>query len=208
MQDLSTWDALAAEVGVLQPRERVIAGMARALVVEEYNRISVVDIVRHAKVSKRTFYEHFKDKEDCFLATYSQLASVVLMFVAEAARLAENDDAKLEAATSAYLTNLSQVPSLARAFLLDVQAAGPRAMALQRSIHNRYAEVVRMLADGIREPGDCRPPLPRSLALAFVGGVNELVLDALDNGDDLNSVHGAAVELARAILLYFLHQPN
>src|SRR6185503_15316570 len=49
-------------------RSRLVQGMAIALTEKGYADISVADIVQHARVSKRTFYEHFADKEACYLA--------------------------------------------------------------------------------------------------------------------------------------------
>src|SRR4029079_11859450 len=60
------------------PRARLIEGLAAALTEKGYADISVADIVQHARVSKRTFYQHFADKEACYLATYSALSEDVL----------------------------------------------------------------------------------------------------------------------------------
>src|ERR1700739_2165554 len=49
-------------------RERLLAGLAAALRERSYWEITVADVVRHARTSRRTFYEHFAGKQDCLIA--------------------------------------------------------------------------------------------------------------------------------------------
>jgi len=51
-------------------RERLIAGLAEAIAEHGYARTTIAHIARHAAVSRRTFYEHFRDKDECFSAAY------------------------------------------------------------------------------------------------------------------------------------------
>jgi AcrR family transcriptional regulator len=59
--------------------------MAAAVVERGYLATTIADIVRHARVSKRTFYEHFADKEECFLSAYASTSEYLLRLVAAAA---------------------------------------------------------------------------------------------------------------------------
>ena len=67
------------------PRARLEAGLAEAIAEKGYAAATIADVVRHARVSKRTFYEHFADKEECFLALYSDSSDELLALIAEAA---------------------------------------------------------------------------------------------------------------------------
>ncbi len=51
-------------------RERLIAGLAEAIAEHGYDGDPVARITRHAAVSRRTFYEHFADRDECFIAAY------------------------------------------------------------------------------------------------------------------------------------------
>jgi AcrR family transcriptional regulator len=66
------WDGSRAAVWANQ-RARMLDAMARAVATKGYARVSVADVVQLAGVSRRTFYEQFRDKEDCFLVAYDRL---------------------------------------------------------------------------------------------------------------------------------------
>jgi AcrR family transcriptional regulator len=185
------------------PRSRLIQGMAEALVQKGYADISVADIVQHARVSKRTFYEHFADKEACYLATYAALSDDVLSRIAAAGQSDLPAEERLLAATDAYLAALEERPALTRTFLTEIQAAGPEALKLRRSIHQRFAELLRHLIErGRKERPGLRSISPQ-MAAALVGGVNELVLLTIEEGraQHLREIGATVVELLSAVLL-------
>jgi len=49
-------------------RQRLLDGLATSIVEDGYRNTTVADIVRRARTSRRTFYEHFAGKEECFVA--------------------------------------------------------------------------------------------------------------------------------------------
>src|SRR3954470_22993998 len=59
-------------------RERMLLSMAEAASVKGYAKTTVADVIKRARVSRETFYEHFSDKEDCFLAAYDEAVNHVL----------------------------------------------------------------------------------------------------------------------------------
>ena len=73
-------------------RERLIDAMAESIQAKGYRETTVADVVRIAHTSRRTFYEHFEDREACFLelfdATNDQMMDEIAALVAE--RLAKN----------------------------------------------------------------------------------------------------------------------
>ncbi|HEY5148036.1 MAG TPA: helix-turn-helix domain-containing protein, partial [Polyangiaceae bacterium] len=87
-------------------RLRLVGAMAALLAERGYSTVTIADIARQARVSKRTFYEHFADKEACFIACYATLSDVVL----QAVNAATSGDLpwakKLRASTRAYLSTL------------------------------------------------------------------------------------------------------
>jgi AcrR family transcriptional regulator len=151
-------------------------------------------VVRHARVSRRTFYEHFPDKQACFLGLYSAASDAALDVIATAAAAEPAWEARIEAATRAYLEALARAPALTRTFLVEIQAAGPEALALRRDVHRRFAGQLRRLS------GEAGRPLPDDLALALVGGVNELLLQALEEGHAPTDLIDGAVAFIRAVV--------
>jgi AcrR family transcriptional regulator len=167
--------------------------------------------VHHARVSKRTFYEHFADKEACFLALYSDSSDEMLALIAAAAAgdgsgAADDDaagwEARAGAAARAYFSRLAAEPALTRAALLEVQAAGPRALALRRDVQRRYARLLIALSTRAAAEEDGLRPLSPRMATAVVGALNELMLEAVedDRTAALPELAGAAVELLGALV--------
>jgi AcrR family transcriptional regulator len=153
-------------------------------------------------VSKRTFYEYFADKEACFLETYATMSSELLARVAEAAGGSPPEQA-IDAAVRAYFQSLDERRVLVRAFLSEIHGAGPRALALRRKIHLRFAALLRTSVDRAQRRGAKLTALTPDMSIALVGGVNELVLCALERGHKpaLSTLADTAIELIRAVVL-------
>ena len=125
-------------------RARLTEGLAAAIAEKGYAAVTIADVVRVARVSKRTFYEHFADKEACFLELYAETSDELLELIATATDEAGGPwDARIEAAARAYFERVAGEPELMRAALLEIHAAGPRARGLRREVQRRYAEQLR-----------------------------------------------------------------
>src|SRR6187401_183309 len=75
---------LAREVVLASQRGRLIDAMAVVVAAKGYTAATVADVIGHAGVSRKTFYEHFRDKEACFLAVYDAGVEVLLATMREA----------------------------------------------------------------------------------------------------------------------------
>jgi AcrR family transcriptional regulator len=188
-------------------RQRLLDGLAGAIVEKGYAAATIGDIARHARVSKRTIYEHFHDKESAFLALYQAASDEIIQVVIGAADPSLPWETQIDTAIRAYLAALEARPELARTFLLEIQAAGARAIALRREIHRQFAEMIRALVERGRAEVPDMPPLPLELAIALVGAINELVLLALEEGRArrLSELRSTATTLVRAVLLHLPH---
>src|SRR5687768_7074315 len=109
-------------------RARMLDAITRAVAEKGYSRVTVGDVVGIAGVSRRTFYEQFKDKEDCFLAAYATGTEALIQNMVEES-VAVGQDAHwrevLEVAIDTYVGGLASDPAFARTFLLAVLGAGP-----------------------------------------------------------------------------------
>jgi AcrR family transcriptional regulator len=163
------------------PRRRLMQGFTAAVAERGYAATTIADIVAAARVSKRTFYEHFADKEDCLLATYQLACDRLIELIRQAAPgpgVPWRDGVR--AVAHAYLSALDELPSAHRTLLLEIQAAGPRAFRLRTRMQSRFAELMRELVEeGHTHEPQIRPLTP-ALALAVVGGINELLLHTVD----------------------------
>jgi len=181
-------------------RPQLIEGLCSSVEQKGYAATTIADIVRHARVSKRTFYEAFADKEECFLAAYRELSDQTMQAVAAAVDGDEPWERQIERAVRAYLVTLDSRPALTRTFLLEIQAAGPQALGLRRQVLQEFAELTRGFVDEARQR---RPELRRltpTMAMAIVGGINELMLLKVEKTSRLGDLAETAVELMRAVV--------
>jgi len=163
-------------------RARLLDGFGAAVAERGYAATTIAGIVRHAQVSKRTFYEHFADKEECFLASYEAAAENKLELVRGALEAEGPWLARLESALLAYIEARAARPELSRTHLLEIQAAGPRALKLRRDVIQRFANVLRRFAEGVSREDPKLHALSPAMALAIVGGINELLLLGAETG--------------------------
>ncbi len=186
----------------LDHRARLLDAMAVAVTEKGYAQTTIADVARCARVSKRTFYEHFADKEECFLAAYAALSDQAFERIASAARQQPAPEARLDAALRAYISALEEQPAMTRSFLMEIQAAGPKALLLRRAILGRYADLLRLLVDAAHAGHPEVAPLSPAMATALVGGINELLLLTIEQGHTrFGEVGIVARRLIRAVVL-------
>jgi AcrR family transcriptional regulator len=149
----------------------MLAAMAEAVAEKGFSGVSVADVVSRAGVSRKTFYAHFEDKLACFLAAYDLGVDVLFGTVAAAGAGESDPFAVARARVRTYLETLAAEPAFARTFLIEVNAAGPRALGRRREVHEQFAQLNRALVESI--PGGPRP-VPE-VYLAQVGATNEVV---------------------------------
>lgn len=152
-------------------RERLLDGMARAVARRGYAATTVADVLGTAGVSRRTFYEQFADKEDCFLAAYDAFAQLCVARASAAFRAGEEPRQQLAQGVRALLEALAAEPEFARLGIVEVLAAGPHAVARRNATLGRLVRCI----EGSRSGGDAGPVAPDVVAQAIAGGMYELV---------------------------------
>ena len=161
---------LDREVVEASQRTRLLEAVGRAVAERGYATATIDDIVRRAGVSKATFYDHFADKEDCFLAAYEAASEELLERVREAHESHEDWRERARAGIAAYLRWLAAEPALARVYLVEVAAAGPAALERREALRDRYAELMSE-----RRVGG-QPRLPIEISHAVVAAVDDVVV--------------------------------
>jgi AcrR family transcriptional regulator len=169
--------AAPREVVARSQRERMLVALTEAVAEKGYARVAVADVIAGAGVSRRTFYEHFANKDECFLAAYDAGVDGLLDAIEEAQAEAGDDLlARARAGTSTYLQLLADNPAFARTFLIEVLGAGPAALERRAAIHDRFAQ---RLASGLRGAVAGAPEPSPELVRACVGAIHELVTHRL-----------------------------
>lgn len=106
-------------------RERLIAGLAEAVAEHGYAGTTIAHITKHAAVSRRTFYEHFSSKDECFVAAYDTVMSELNRRVGEAFEREDEWPLAVRAGIAAMLEFLAAEPHLARLSMVEALVAGP-----------------------------------------------------------------------------------
>jgi AcrR family transcriptional regulator len=164
---------LPREFVIHNQRERLIAGLAEAVAENGYAGTTIAHITRHAAVSRRTFYEHFESKDECFVAAYSAVMAQLQARISTAYEGEEEWPRAIRAAIAAMLTFLATEPNLARLAMVEVTVAGP-------VVVERYDAAVRSLVPYLRAGREGRPPevlehLSDSTEEALIGGLVSLI---------------------------------
>lgn len=188
----------------ISPRSRLIAGMAKVLEQRALSELYADDVVREAGVSKRTFYQHFPNKEACFLALYRENSARVLGVLKEASGAAGLSALeRIQLGSQAYLTFMQGQSALMKRLYIDILYLGTEGMKAKREVLQQFADVLLAAYEAEREQMPALPPLDPELVLATVAGINELILFKIEDGqaDRLRDLEGVSQKLLLGQLL-------
>lgn len=161
-------------------RRDLIGALATCVAEKGYASTTIADVVALAHVSKRTFYEHFGSKEECLLALYGHVTSRLMGIIRSSGNPGQRFGERIAGGTAAFLSALDSMPEFTRTLLVEMQAAGERAFRLRRETLRGFARTIVELVAAGRAANPEIKPLSMSRALAIVGGINELLLHAVD----------------------------
>ena len=164
---------LPREFVVHNQRERLIAGLAEAVAENGYASTTIAHITRHAAVSRRTFYEHFSSKDECFVSAYETVMEQLRERVDAAYQEQEEWPQAVRAGIGAMLGFLAAEPNLARLSMVEALVAGP-------VVVERYDAAIRSLVPYLEAGREGRPPevlarLSPTTEEALVGGMVSLI---------------------------------
>jgi AcrR family transcriptional regulator len=151
-------------------RERLLEAMARVVEREGYAATSVAKVIARAGVGRVTFYDEFTNKEECFLASYDDMAQRILEQMRRAAR-GEKRQAAPRTALNSLLKTLEAEPQAGWGMLFEPIGGGPELRARGRH------QVIEISGALERFLADAPPEAPRLdvPALALIGGVRQVV---------------------------------
>lgn len=146
-------------------RERILQGMLKAVGTYGYERTTVQDAIAEAGIYRQAFYDSFSDKEDCYLQALDAGSAWVELAMREATAGETTWRGRLYGALRSLLLFLDEQPAVGRALLVEVHAAGPKAVAKRTEAMARAAA----LMDLAREESD--GSAPAISAEAVVAGI-------------------------------------
>jgi AcrR family transcriptional regulator len=184
------------------PRERLIAAMAESIVEKGYRETTVADVVRIARTSRRTFYEHFKDREACFLALFEKTTSETIERIAQAVDPEAPWEEQVDNALDAYIEGVTAHPELQQSFVRELPGLAREGAERQRQVTERFAGALVALVESGRamQPDVMAASLPLDVAIIIVGGLRELLIVAIQQGRDPHELRASSGEVVKAVM--------
>lgn len=178
-------------------RQRILRGMLEAVGTHGYEQATVQEAIAKVGLYRQAFYDNFHDKEDCYLEALEAGSAWVEL----AMRKAVVDEAgwrdRLRGALTGLLGFLDDEPEIGRALLVEVHAAGPRAVAKRTEAMERAARAV----DLAREEGE--DDAPAISAEAVVAGILAVLHSRLAGREDGGFTSLLPELMYLAVLPYF-----
>jgi AcrR family transcriptional regulator len=194
----------ASESGAepLGHRDRLIAAMAASIEEKGYRDTTVADVVRIARTSRRNFYEHFEDRDACFLSLFDATNDAMMRAVAAAVHPDQTLDEQVDNAVDAYIDNVSQQPALYASFVRELPGLGKAGAERGLATLERFAALLVTLVDSGRaaQPELSVRPLTVDTAIIIVGGLRELAVISLQRRRDVRELRASAGATVKAIL--------
>jgi AcrR family transcriptional regulator len=158
-------------------RKLILEAMVQVVGRKGYKATAVADVIEEAGVSRTTFYKHFEDKHECFLAAYDVMVERVLDEVIASCDAEQPWLERMRVGLTTIVKRFALDPELARTAVVEVAAAGADARQRHWDAIVRFTE---FLEEGAELTGDRE--LPDNIALMAAGAVSGLIFDELLTG--------------------------
>jgi AcrR family transcriptional regulator len=181
-------------------RNRLIDGLGASIGERGYRDTTVADIVRHARTSKRTFYEQFASKEECLIELLRRNNEDLIANIQAAVEPEADWQEQIRQAAEAYVDHIGSRPAITLSWIREAPALGVVAQPLNRRAMEALTDMLVNLTDS---PGFRRadlPPISRPLALILLGGLRELTAMLVEDNRDVHEIIAPAIAAATAIL--------
>ncbi|WP_293311934.1 TetR/AcrR family transcriptional regulator [Mycolicibacterium sp.] len=181
-------------------RRRLLDGLAASIGERGYRESTVADVVRAARTSKRTFYDHFAGKEECFAellrANNEELIEALVAAVDPEAPWRD----QVRQAVVAFVASIEATPAITLSWIRELPALGEGARPMLRASLSRLATTLEALSDnpGFRRDGVA--PMPAATAVILLGGLRELTAQTVEDGEPVAGIIEPAVAAATALL--------
>jgi AcrR family transcriptional regulator len=180
-----------------------MAAFTELLAERGYAGLRIGDLVARAGVSRAAFYEHFADKEACLQAAYDTFAEAVVSAITRGMDPDQPWSAFVDATLGGYVEVLERDPTAARAFIVEMEAAGPAARRRRRDALHAFAALLAQRHAQIRARDESLSELPPVAYVALAFAVREVAHETLldDDGPSFRErAPGLAVMINAAVL--------
>jgi len=176
-------------------RERMLLATAELVAERGYQKTTIELIAKTARVALVTFYEHFANKEECFLAAFDENVEAARQVFAELLDAAQPWPDQIASGLEILLEMIVSEPARAKLCIVESQAAGGEALA-------RYQGMLESVGPKLREGRELNPRasrLPDGLEVAIAGGLAWLIHQRLVAGR-IDGLKGLLPEMLQVTL--------
>jgi AcrR family transcriptional regulator len=166
-----------AEVAANQ-RRRMIDATIDVVGEKGYAELTVSDVIKRAGVSRRAFYEHFSNREECFLATYDSIMEDSSRAVAEAFGGADGLPRNAQEAIEEIFRRALRRPDAMRVLMVEIGAAGPEGISRREQLGVAYEGALRKTLQLPPGPG----PIPNPVLRGVIGGTGAVLYSHVQSG--------------------------
>lgn len=180
--------------------DRLLDGLASSIREHGYRDTTVADIVRHARTSKRTFYEQFDSKERCLIELLRRNNDDLVASILDCVDIDAEPQVQIRQAVDAYVDHIRARPAVTLSWIREAPALGAVAAPLHR---HAMAKLTDMLVTLTGDPGFRRAgvtPVAAPTALILLGGLRELTALFVEDGGDVGEIAEPAFTAAAALL--------
>jgi AcrR family transcriptional regulator len=153
-----------------------MCAIADSVAAKGYAATSVADVIALAGVSRRTFYEHFSDKEECFLAAYDAGAKATYDAMLQAAEGLDDWREILDAVLTTWLEFAAADLAFTRAYMIEFWGAGDAARERWKLRRDRTGALLKILHERARRDDPSIAPVSDTVVAAVAGGVNRVLI--------------------------------
>ncbi|WP_308127675.1 TetR/AcrR family transcriptional regulator [Gordonia paraffinivorans] len=181
-------------------RGRLLAAMLRCVTESGYRETTIADIVRVAQTSRRTFYQEFADKQDCFFALLRETNRFMISEIAASVDGEASPEEQVRQAVTAYVTTSERYPGLMLSWIRELPALGGAAAKVKNEAMQDWIDLyVGLTSTPMLAAAGVKPMSPQR-AVFLWGGVRELTASAVESGSPLTEIIEPATAACLALM--------
>jgi AcrR family transcriptional regulator len=181
-------------------RRRLLDGLAAAIRQGGYADTTVADIVREAHTSRRTFYAHCADRQECLMALLHESNQKTIARIDQAVDPHAPWQTQVRQAIEAWIAAVQADPPITLAWIREVPALGTSARRLQRETMDAFVVLIQRLTDTAELRAAGVLPPTQQTAIVLLGGLRELIATTVEDNADINHLTDAAVNATMLLL--------
>jgi AcrR family transcriptional regulator len=181
-------------------RRRLLDGLAASMADKGYQNTTIADVVRHARTSRRTFYEHFSSKDECFVALLTDANAEMIRKISATVDRTAPWASQVRQAIETWVACAESEPTIMVSWVRDVPSLGDAARRLHRDVVEAFVVMIQTFGDTEMWRAAGAGPVPRQLAIMLLGGLRLLTATTIENGGRISDFTETAIEASMALL--------